>query len=310
MKKIVTLNVDQQLIEDGKSKGLNLSGFFESKLREFLNVDSEENVSGQYARSGNKTQSIPAFAKHKKEYEKWLDSQGLSYGYIKDLVNTLTGFIRADISVIPDDLTDTQCIAIRSYLNYLSEKSLLSDKQVARFKKKLPLRQSRADNYIPSNDEVLKAYKQLKDKRFQTIFKLLAFSGARITELVKMVKEYDPSKLIVDGKFVKYQLHYNRGHKSSFYIYMPKELMPELHKFYIHVDTITHQISKSGLNPKYLRKWFYNFLIYNNVPEGVADFIEGRASSSVGSMHYLSKAKQADFWYSNVVDGLSHVIIG
>ena len=153
-------------------------------------------------------------------------------------------------------------------------------------------------------------YRQLKDKRFQTLFKLLAFSGARITELVKMVKEYDPSKLIVDGKFAKYQLHYNRGHKSSFYIYMPKELMPELHKFYIHVDTITHQISKSGLNPKYLRKWFYNFLIYNNVPEGVADFIEGRASSSVGSMHYLSKAKQADFWYSNVVDELSDVIIG
>ena len=125
-----------------------------------------------------------------------------------------------------------------------------------------------------------------------------------------MVKEYDPSKLIVEEKFAKYQLHYNRGHKSSFYIYMPKEMVPELHKFYIHVDTITHQISKSGLNPKYPRKWFYNFLIYNNVPEGVADFIEGRASSSVGSMHYLSKAKQADYWYEQIVDDLKSSIIG
>ena len=179
---------------------------------------------------------------------------------------------------------------------------------MARFKKKLPLRQSKADNYIPSNDEVVSAYKQLKEKRFQTIFKLLAFSGARITELVKMVKEYEPSKLIVEEKFAKYQLHYNRGHKKSFYIYMPKEMVPELHKYYVHVDTITHQISKSGLNPKYLRKWFYNFLIYNNVPEGVADFIEGRASSSVGSMHYLSKAKQADYWYEQVVDTLNVII--
>ena len=150
----------------------------------------------------------------------------------------------------------------------------------------------------------MKAYRQIKEKRFQTLFKLLAFSVARITELVKMVKEYDSSKLIVDDKFAKYQLHYNRGQKSSFYTYMPKELMPELHKFYIHVDTITHQISKSGLNPKYLRKWFYNFLIYNNVPEGVADFIEGRASSSVGSMHYLAKAKQVDYWYEQIVDDL------
>ena len=224
-------------------------------------------------------------------------------------MKTLTGFIREDISDIADNITDTQSIAARNYLNYLSQKSLLSDEQMARFKKKLPLRQSKADNYIPSNDEVVSAYKQLTDKRFQTIFKLLAFSGARITELVKMVKEYEPSKLIVEEKFAKYQLHYNRGNKKSFYIYMPKEMVPELHKYYVHVDTVTHQISKSGLNPKYLRKWFYNFLIYNNVPEGVADFIEGRASSSVGSMHYLSKAKQADFWYSNVADGLSHIII-
>ena len=304
MKKIVTLYVDEQLIEDGKSKGLNLSRFFETKLREFVGG----NISILEKHGSEMHQSIPAFAKHKRDYEKWLISQGLSYGYIKDLLNTLTGFIREDISVIPDDLTDTQSIAVRNYINYLSEKSLLSDEQVARFKKKLPIRQSKADNYIPSNEEVLKAYSQIKDKRFQTLFKLFAFSGARITELVKMVKEYDSSKLIVDDKFAKYQLHYNRGHKSSFYIYMPKDMIPELHKFYIHVDTITHQISKSGLNPKYLRKWFYNFLIYNNVPEGVADFIEGRASSSVGSMHYLSKAKQADFWYEQVVDTLNAII--
>ena len=304
MKKIVTLYIEEQLIQDGKAKGLNLSKFLESKLREFVSGSislSDKHDSGMH-------QTIPAFSRHKRDYEKWLISQGLSYGYIKDLMKTLTGFIREDISDIADNITDTQSIAARSYLNYLSQKSLLSDEQMARFKKKLPLRQSKADNYIPSNDDVVSAYKQLKDKRFQTIFKLLAFSGARITELVKMVKEYESSKLIVEEKFAKYQLHYNRGHKSSFYIYMPKELVPDLHKFYIHVDTITHQISKSGLNPKYLRKWFYNFLIYNNVPEGVADFIEGRASATVGSMHYLSKAKQADYWYEKVADALNVII--
>ena len=304
MKKIVTLYIEEQLIQDGKAKGLNLSKFLESKLREFVSGSislSDKHDSGMH-------QTIPAFSRHKRDYENWLISQGLSYGYIKDLMKTLTGFIREDISDIADNITDTQSIAARSYLNYLSQKSLLSDELMARFKKKLPLRQSKADNYIPSNNEVVHAYKQLKVKRFQTIFKLLAFSGARITELVKMVKEYEPSKLIVEEKFAKYQLHYNRGHKSSFYIYMPKGMVSELHKFYVHVDTITHQISKSGLNPKYLRKWFYNFLIYNNVPEGVADFIEGRASATVGSMHYLSKAKQTDYWYEHIVDTMNVII--
>lgn len=253
-------------------------------------------------------QQLPAFSKHKREYEKWLISRKLNDGYIKDLVNTLTRFIREDITEVPDDITDMQSIALRSYLTYLVEKSLLTDEGAKHFKKKVPLRQPKADNYIPSNEEVISAYSKIADKRFKIIFKLLAFSGARITELVKMIKEYDPSKLIVEEKFAKYQLHYNRGHKKSFYIYNPKELIPELHKYYVHVDTITHQISKSELNPKYLRKWFYNFLIYNNVPERVADFIEGRASSSVGSMHYLSKAKQADYWYEQIVDGLNAII--
>ena len=62
------------------------------------------------------------------------------------------------------------------------------------------------------------AYSKIEDRRYKTIFKLLPFSGTRITQLVKMVKEYDPSKLIENDRFAKYQLHYNRGHKKSFYI--------------------------------------------------------------------------------------------
>ena len=186
----------------------------------------------------NRFQQIPAFNKQKREYKKWLISRKLDEGYIKDLVNSLTRFIREDMYEIPDDISEMQSIALRSYLNYLAEKSILTEEGLKTFKKKVPLRQSKADNYIPSNEEVMSAYSQIKDKRYQTIFKLLAFSGARITELVKMVKDYDPSKLIVNEKFAKYQLHYNRGHKKSFYIYIPKELVSELHKYYVHVDTV------------------------------------------------------------------------
>ena len=311
MKKIVTLYLEEGLKDRAKELGINLSGFLERKLQEYIRVNDPElpfvESNNQYGVSQplvNRIPIIPSFSKHKREYEKWLISRKLDDGYIKDLVNTLTRFIREDIIELQDDISEMQSIALRSYLTYLVQKSLLTEEGAKHFRKKVPLRQSKADNYIPTNEEVIGAYSQIEDKRYKTIFKLLAFSGARITELVKMVKEYDPSKLIVNKKFAKYQLHYNRGHKKSFYIYMPKELVPELHKYYVHVDTVSHQISKSGLSPKYLRKWFYNFLIYNNVPEGVADFIEGRASSSVGSIHYLSKSKQADFWYEQIVEKL------
>ena len=42
-------------------------------------------------------------------------------------------------------------------------------------------------------------------------------------------------------------------------------------------------------------------MLYNNVPESVADFIQGRASRSISSRHYLAKSQQAEFWYSKLI---------
>jgi len=49
-------------------------------------------------------------------------------------------------------------------------------------------------------------------------------------------------------------------------------------------------------------------MIENGIPESVADFIQGRASITVGSAHYLAKAKQADLFYSNVVPALLDIL--
>lgn len=240
--------LEEEIANSAKAKGVNLSKFLESKLRDFMKLNEPKyariadlenmNIFGatDLILSENRFQRIPAFDKHKREYEKWLISRNLNDGYIRDLMNTLTRFIRDNITELPDDISEMQSIALGSYLTYLVQKSLLTDDEAKYFEKNVPLRQSKVDNYIPSNEEVVNAYKQLNDEKFKTIFKLLAFSGSKITELVKMIKEYAPSKLILNEKFAKYQLHYNRGHKKSFYFYIPKELVQKLHKYYVHID--------------------------------------------------------------------------
>lgn len=86
---------------------------------------------------------------------------------------------------------------------------------------------------------------------------------------------------------------------------MQSVLATLLERLEVNNDTISHYLSELGLAPKYLRKWQYNFLIYQGVPESVVDFIQGRSSESVGSMHYLSKVKQADYWYGKALDNLN-----
>jgi hypothetical protein len=88
----------------------------------------------------NRFQQIPAFNKQKREYKKWLISRKLDDDYIKDLVNTLTRFIREDIIELQDDISEMQSIALRSYLTYLVQKSLLTVEGAKHFRKKVPLR--------------------------------------------------------------------------------------------------------------------------------------------------------------------------
>jgi intergrase/recombinase len=45
-------------------------------------------------------------------------------------------------------------------------------------------------------------------------------------------------------------------------------------------------------------------MIEQGTPESVFDFIQGRASVTVGSAHYLAKTNQADLWYSKAIPKL------
>ncbi len=196
----------------------------------------------------------------------------------------------------------------RVYLNFLEENEILSGEDADYFRKAIPSRKTSPDGFIPSDEKVKEVLQKIDNPSMKTTFSVLATSGIRIMELVKMLNDFDKDKLILNGAIAKYPLNYFRGHKKVFYVYMPKDIAISLERLSVNDDTISHYLSELGLSPKYLRKWQYNFLIYQGVPEGVADFIQGRSSESVGSMHYLSKVKQADYWYSNVVAGLSGFI--
>ena len=198
----------------------------------------------------------------------------------------------------------------RVYLNFLEENEILSGEDADYFRKAIPSRKTSPDGFIPSDEKVREVYSKIESEPMKIAFSILAVSGIRIMELVKMLNEFDRNKLIVNGDIAKYPLNYFRGHKKAFYVYMPKKLALSPEKAELNDDTISHYFSELGLPPKYLRKWQYNFLIYQGVPEGVSDFIQGRSSESVGSMHYLSKVKQADYWYEKVAPMLATVIKG
>ncbi len=251
---------------------------------------------------------LPQASKYRNELKRWMDQKGFSQSYRSEIKTYLKPLENRDVlsiselrEIIQSSSSEMILTVVRAYINFLLDNEIISDDTAMYFRKGLPSRKTNVDGYIPTDEDVRAAYGKITRERDRILFQILAFSGIRITELVKMLTEFDPSRVIKDKEISKYPLNFNRGNKRTQYVYMPSDLATKLHRFYINKDTVSRELRQYGLAPKYLRKWVYNFLIMNNVPESVADFIEGRAPESVGSMHYLAKVKQADYWYRSAI---------
>ena len=58
------------------------------------------------------------------------------------------------------------------------------------------------------------------------------------------------------------------------------------------------------MTAKYLRKFAFDKMIELEVPESVADFIQGRVARKIGARHYMSLARQACKFYPRYAEYL------
>ncbi|MEX2703518.1 MAG: integrase [Candidatus Baldrarchaeota archaeon] len=196
------------------------------------------------------------------------------------------------------------CMGIRDLLKFYETFDLMSEESLAKYRRVVKIPKTNVDDYVPGDEKVVLAFKRFRNESYRVLFKLLAFSGIRLKEALYLLNNFNKDRLIVNRKVAKYPLSLDRRTKKIFYVYMPKSFALKLKPIKITESAAKKYFSINGLPAKYLRKWNYNFLILNGVPESVADFIQGRTSITIGAMHYLAKVKQADEWYSKIANKL------
>ena len=65
----------------------------------------------------------------------------------------------------------------------------------------------------------------------------------------------------------------------------------------------SHYLYKySYVAPKYLKKFTFDKIIELEVPESIADFIEGQVPKRIGAKHYMALARQAGMFYPKYVE--------
>jgi len=203
-------------------------------------------------------------------------------------------------------------VTARVYLNFCDTFNKIPVEVIAIYRKVLKIKRSRKDFYVPKDSDVIANYKKVKShKNLEIVYLVLATSGIRYIECLDFLRSFDKDNFSVQNNYVSYNVSELRHTKNINNIYLPLFVF---HKLRIVTNTYNalrqrYKEKDVSFTLKYLRKWHYNFLLYNTVPESVADFIQGRTSKSVSANHYLAKAQQASFWYEKVADKFKELFV-
>ncbi|MEM4976139.1 MAG: integrase [Desulfurococcaceae archaeon] len=171
--------------------------------------------------------------------------------------------------------------------------------------KELKVKKSGVDLYVPSDEDVLNALKTAcsASEALCWVYKLLIYSGLRLSEVCKLLREQEDGKWIKADGFWKYPLAWKRGSKQVFYCYT-LEKPPKLS---VSDKWVSNWAAKNNvLNPKYIRKWFSTKMLQLGVSEEVINFIQGRIPQSILAKHYLKLSLLADEAYKKYVEYISN----
>jgi len=270
----------------------NIPSFSNRSLKKYY----EQNRSSYIRYLENRRLILPRKAK---DYTSCLDR---SLTNIKDIIQLKKN--------LEQKYTDNYGRALKNLFNFMDYHEIeeFNGISIEKWKKKIKLRPSGIREVYISDKELKEAY-QVLDKDYQIPYKLLVYSGMRLTQILGGIKNIENA--VSKNKIVRIPINsISKGKKRGFWIYLPLEFYDELKDFKVKYCYYSYleKIRIGRVSANTIRKWNYNFLIENRVPESIADFIQGRASTTVGSSHYLNKTLQADREYERIAVNLINLL--
>jgi intergrase/recombinase len=167
-------------------------------------------------------------------------------------------------------------------------------------RKALPNVQCGIDLKIPSEINILDSLKKLKAAplKYQALYNLLVDSGLRLVEACELINSFKDVEVV--NSFYRCELAMFRGEKQAYYGHFSEHTLNLIKQVTEKLDRInaSHYFQKYGfVAPKYLRKYAFDKMVELEIPESVADFIEGRVPQRIGAKHYLALARQSSKFY-------------
>ena len=252
------------------------------------------------------------------DFVRWLRSRGLSDEYVRQMVGYLRRFVREpirgpmDVVGVFEGLSVGQrhqlIRAVRNLFNFYESQGLASKEWLDLLRMNIPKDEVGLDLWIPSEEEIidsLKALSKAKNCRvYFVLFNLILDSGLRISEATKFLNSFKGEVEKQDGFYIA-SLGYLRRSKTAYYAFFTEYTFKLLNSLDTKLSyktarnsyKIRKRTGKQIVRLKYLRKFAFDKMISLEVPESVADFIQGRTPKTIGARHYMKLKRKAIQFY-------------
>ena len=123
-------------------------------------------------------------------------------------------------------MVDALIKAVRNLLNFAEERENFSLEYITKLRKVLKIKPAGVRKIFINDEELIEAYDKVKDS-LKPFFKLLVYSGMRLSHAVSMVRNYDISNLVVKDNIARYPINWlskgkKRGYWATIRIYSRK----------------------------------------------------------------------------------------
>ena len=333
--KTVGITLPINLVQKARKYGLNISFLARKALLAEIQRIENKNVDGRAKRDSN-SQSwwgcpdlnrgpespslLVDWRKLRQNFLVWLKSRDLAFDYKRSIINYLDRFAPKlscplDVVRLFDGLSAGQkhCLlfSLRNLFNYCELVGGFEPRFIDSLRKALPKDSRFVDSYVPSEESVKRSIGKLRriPEKYKAVYRLLLESGLRLREAVKLTNDFHDfsEKLENHENYVCVPLFWFRRSKKSFYAYFMRETAKMLwnNGEKLSADATSKVCRRYKLvAPKYLRKFVFHKMLELEIPEGVADFIQGRAPKTVGERHYANLKRLADKYYPRYINYL------
>ncbi len=169
-------------------------------------------------------------------------------------------------------------------------------------RKAIPKDETGIDIKVPEEEQIISDLKSLASDplKYQAAYNLLLDSGLRLVEVIKLLNTFPRAERL--ESFYRCPIGLFRGSKQAYYCYLTeytfqlvKQLKEKVNRLIISKWLQNHKYTRA----KYLRKFANDVMTSErlNIPESVADFIQGRVPKSIGAKHYMQLKRKADQFY-------------